>query len=339
MKLLIASHQALTILGGGIRTQVLSLKQELERAGHSVDLFDPWEEYRLEDYDWCYVVAAHIGTVHLARSVKQLGVRLAVSPVFFSRRSATVLRARTSLIQFGRGLTGLISESDLTREVCLLADRVLPNTQAEADLLIQGLGVPAGKVRVVRNGGDERFFAARPDRFVSEQGKKDFVLYVGHVGWGRKNLLTLIRAMKEIDCPLVIIGPVLENDHSRRCQDEARTLKDCLLIPGLEHDSELLASAYAACATFCLPSRYETPGLAALEAALAGAKIVITSRGGTREYFQDWAQYVEPGSINALRQALERSRRQPATGDLRAHIRANFLWRNAAQRLIESLNP
>jgi len=43
----------------------------------------------------------------------------------------------------------------------------------------------------------------------------------------------------------------------------------------------MLASAYAACDVFVLPSMFETPGIAALEAGLAGAKIVITKYGGT----------------------------------------------------------
>ena len=39
-----------------------------------------------------------------------------------------------------------------------------------------------------------------------------------------------------------------------------------------DHDDPLLASAYAAARVFALPSWFETPGLAALEAALAGRR-------------------------------------------------------------------
>ena len=41
----------------------------------------------------------------------------------------------------------------------------------------------------------------------------------------------------------------------------------------MEHRDPLLALAYSACSVFALPSTLETPGLAALEAAAAGAPL------------------------------------------------------------------
>ena len=67
----------------------------------------------------------------------------------------------------------------------------------------------------------------------------------------------------------------------------------------------LLASAYAACDVFVLPSQFETPGIAALEAGLAGAKIVITPVGGTkRSYFGNNAIYVEPTSTENIAEGI-----------------------------------
>ena len=62
----------------------------------------------------------------------------------------------------------------------------------------------------------------------------------------------------------------------------------------LDHDDPLLASAYAAARVFALPSWFETPGLAALEAALAGCAVVITPYGSTREYFGGLVAYARP---------------------------------------------
>ncbi len=62
----------------------------------------------------------------------------------------------------------------------------------------------------------------------------------------------------------------------------------------LDHHDPLLASAYAAARVFALPSWFETPGLAALEAALAGCAVVITPYGSTREYFGDLVEYARP---------------------------------------------
>ena len=80
-----------------------------------------------------------------------------------------------------------------------------------------------------------------------------------------------------------------------------------MLIGSLDNQSEMLASAYAASDTFVLPSQFETPGISALEAALAGAKIVITPYGGTKEYFKNMAEYVDSGSSEAIKAGIEKS--------------------------------
>ncbi|MFB0510011.1 MAG: glycosyltransferase, partial [bacterium] len=100
-------------------------------------------------------------------------------------------------------------------------------------------------------------------------------------------------------------------------------------------NSEMLASAYAACDVFVLPSFYETPGLAALEAGLAGAKIVITKYGGTDEYFGDYAEYIDPKKVQSIYQGLVRALAKKKDRILAEHIRTNFLWEKSAKKLIE----
>jgi glycosyltransferase involved in cell wall biosynthesis len=103
-----------------------------------------------------------------------------------------------------------------------------------------------------------------------------------------------------------------------------------MLIDGLENDSPMLASAYAACDTFVLPSLFETPGIAALEAGLAGAKVVITPHGGTTEYFGDDAVYVDPVSIASIRDGIRAALARPRGEQLRTRIRARYLWSHVA---------
>ena len=103
---------------------------------------------------------------------------------------------------------------------------------------------------------------------------------------------------------------------------------------GIPHDSELLRSAYAACDTFLLASWLETPGLAALEACLAGAKIVITQEGATREYFRNLAAYVNPSNCRDIRSKTLTVYEQPKDDRLREHVRRNFLWDFTASRTL-----
>ena len=95
-----------------------------------------------------------------------------------------------------------------------------------------------------------------------------------------------------------------------------------------------LASAYAAAEVLVLPAYYETPGLAALEAAMAGAKICITRHGGTTEYFGDMADYLEPSDQASIRNALRSALNRSADNRLRDHVRSHYLWSHAGQRLL-----
>ena len=62
-------------------------------------------------------------------------------------------------------------------------------------------------------------------------------------------------------------------------------------------------SAYRACEVFVLPSLLETPGLAALEAAAQGARVVITEVGARANTLGRWPTYVDPASASSLRAA------------------------------------
>ena len=128
---------------------------------------------------------------------------------------------------------------------------------------------------------EKRFLEADPKIFINKYGIKDFILNVGHIGIERKNTLTLIKALSKIDHPAVIIGKIYNTSEGLSCIKEAKKNKNLIIIDGLDHNSKMLESAYAASKVFVLPAKYETPGIAGLEAGLAGSKIVITKYGGT----------------------------------------------------------
>jgi glycosyltransferase involved in cell wall biosynthesis len=335
MKILFGSYSAISVLGGGTKVQMDSLKYHLEKFGHEIEIFNPAKDYNLKQYDLFHLFGAHVGTYHFGRAMHNLKMKMVVTPVFYSRRNPNQLRFLTAFAKSLRHFGGIWTEHLFTSELCNMATIVTPNTQKEADLLIKGLGVSKDKIKILPNGVEERFYHTQPEAFINQYKRKDFILYVGHIGWGRKNLLNLIKALEHIDHPAVFIGPILDTDYARICLAEAKKNKNILVIPGLPSDSELLASAYAACDVFVLPSFYETPGLTALEAGLAGAKIVITKYGGTNEYFGNFAEYIEPRNVQSIYQGIVKALNKKKDSVLAEHIRANFLWEKSAQRLVE----
>jgi glycosyltransferase involved in cell wall biosynthesis len=326
-------------LSGGPRTQILNLRTALEKLGAQVSLFDSWAQVDKEQIDLFHLFAANVGTYHLALQARNQGLKLVISPIFFTRHSVTMLSILSLLERaVGRIKKGVWSEHLFASEICQWAELVIPNTKMEAHYLSRGLGVPLGKIIVVPNGVEARFAYAKPDLFVEKYQVRDFILNVGHIGPPRKNVLNLIRALATIDRPAVIIGQVTRTPYADACLAEARKNKNITIIPGLSNDTPLLASAYAACDIFALPSWYETPGIAALEAAVAGAKIVITPYGGTKEYFEDHAEYVEPRSVESIRRGILRSLDKKKDRVLATHIMNNFLWDTIALKTLQAYN-
>lgn len=335
MKVCLATYQSVMLLQGGPRTQILQTKQGLEKLGVEVSLFESWEEFPRGTFDLVHLFGANIGSYHLAREIHKLGVPMVVSPIFFSRHSPTFLRAAMlgSRVLRRTG-PGLWTDYGIASEICSWARGVLPNTEREKELLRKGLGVSAEKMWVVPNGVERRFCEATKTKFKEQYGLENFVLNVGHIGPARKNVLRLLQALEKVNVPAVIIGRIEENDYGRRCREAAQRNPRVLLLDALAHDSEMLASAYAACDVFALPSQFETPGIAALEAGLAGAKIVITRHGGTREYFLDHAEYVEPTSWELIHHGITTALNKPKQSALKNHILAEYLWERVADRTL-----
>ena len=335
MKVLFGSFSAITVLGGGVEVQMRALAGELGKRGIEVEFFDPWKRYDLKEYAFFHLFGSHVGTYHLGRSVHGLGMRLIVTPVFYSRRSPARVAATIAVAGKVRKRGGFWTEHMFCKELCDMAELVLPDTEDEMEMLAKGFGVPPQKMMELPNGVEERFADAKPDLFVREQGLKDFLLYVGHIGPARKNVYPMLKAAKSLGVPTVLIGPVSDTGYARQCMKLIQDTPTITVVPGVEPESPLLESAYAACDTFVLPSLYETPGLAALEAGLAGAKVCITRHGGTREYFAEHATYLEPSSEESIHNAIKQALARKKDTALRDRIREKYLWSCAGETLAQ----
>ena len=333
VKVTLASYHTAILRHGGPQTQILQTKRYLEERGVDVELFNPWAERATAlDSDLFHLYASNFGTYDLARYLNAHLVRFVSSPIFYTRRSPRTIRFVSAVEKVIRKTGGFWSDYGFSRDICHWSKMVLPNTASEASLITQGLGIPVSKTEVVPNGVEERFEHGDPDLFVKKYGINDFILNVGHIGVERKNTLALIRALRKIDHPAVIIGRVYPSEEGNLCLMEAEADKNLTLIQGIDHDSEMLASAYAACSVFALPAKYETPGIAALEAGLAGAQVVITPHGGTKDYFEDMATYVDPYSIPSIERGIRSALDTGRDSRLQEHVRKNFLWQNVAER-------
>ena len=337
MKVCIVAQQTVGMVGGGPLVQLRETAEGLSALGIEVEYFDQWKGIDREDIDLVHLFNASLSTYDTARRLVHFGIPYVVSPIFFSNRSPAAIRlARKGARLVGKGIGVVRTDYEYTAEICRGAELVLPNTTDEADLIAEGMEIAREKIRVVPNGVDTSFAEATPDLFVEKYGLRDFVLNVGHIGSGRKNVLRLMEAMRGVDRDLVVIGKVHQGGYAEACLEEAASNERIHVIEGLPNDSPLLASAYAACKVFALPSIFETPGIAALEAAVAGASIVITPVGGTRDYFRDDAHYVDPNSIEAIRAGIVAALAEPTPPGLAKRIAEEYAWSRIAEQTAEA---
>ena len=301
---------------GGGEVQLLKYEEHLTALGVRVERYDPWNpKPQLDATDIVHHFSVQGGSWRLCAHVKEARrLPLVISPIVWIDKPEKY---------------GMAEIGHLLR----LADHILPNSQAECDQLAGLFGIHPARFSPIVNGVDENFFArVNPAYFRERFGiHEPFVLCMGNIE-ERKNQLRLIEALAGTGLPLVLAGQDREAEYAARCR--ALAGENVHFIGTLEHGSDLQRSAYAAAEVLVLPSTLETPGLAALEAAAAGTKLALTQEGCTREYFGAFAEYLDPYSIESIRQAVLQAVEKPGTPELPALIRERYTWRRAAEQLL-----
>ena len=333
MKVGYVAPMSIAAVSGGMRTQAVQTVSHIKAFGVEGHFVSPWDDINELELDLVHVFGASIENIGIVNQVKALGLPLALSPVFFSNRSASTIRKALKIEQLNASfLKGLRTDFGIKSELCNKADIVLPNTSDEALLITNGLSVPEKKVKVVPNGVEYRFADATSDLFVNRYGIEGFVLFAGQAGAPRKNVIKLLQIAPKLPEQVVIIGSLYEDEYGDKCRSLAKKADNVTLIETLDHESDMLASAYAACKVFVLPSQFETPGIAAMEAALNHANIVITERGGTKDYFDGFAEFINPDSSSSLLNGIQKALKKGKSAELKEHILQNFTWKQVAEQ-------
>jgi glycosyltransferase involved in cell wall biosynthesis len=258
----------------------------LRALGKDVALYDQWTT-RLSDFNIVHYFSVFGGSTVFCGFVKNhKKLPLVVSPILWPKGDTS----------------GYPMEE--IRRLLQMADRILPNSKAEKELLSEVFQVPLEKFDVVYNGIDPIFFSDdQPEPQLFREHFKitgPFVLNIGNIET-RKNQIRLAEACARLGAPLILIGHVRSDAYLAEVLSTSSKAK---YLGPMDHHSPLLRSALRACTVFALPSLLETPGLAALEAFALGAPLLVTTEGPTREYFGEHASYVNPQEAEDIFQKL-----------------------------------
>ena len=301
---------------GGGEIQLRKYAEYLPAHGVDVRLHDPWQA-DIDGAEIFHFFSCIGGSVHFCNYIRERGLPLVIS-------SSLWITPETSAKY----------PVDEIRTQLSLADVIVTNSETESDLQARVLGIGRDRFVAVMNGFDPRF-ADPPEAglFRTAFGiEGPFVLNVGNIE-PRKNQLGLVRALAGHPLPLVLIGHRRDEAYSAAVLAEGgRRVRH---LGALDHADPRLASALAACSVFALPSTLETPGLAALEASVAGAPLVVTSEGSTRDYFGVHAHYVDHRDPADIRRGIDAALAAPRNPVLKAHVADRFSWPVVTRQLVK----
>lgn len=316
----------------GVAEQARQQAAALERLGHCVIRLDPWQWQCEEELDVLqfYVGGLEHAHVTLERQLTKPGL-LVFAPIIDSNQPFWAYRLAAEV---GARLPRFFNVPGTFRQQALGSDVVICRSQHERERVVRGLGIPDAKVATVLNGchAPQAVNSANVSAVKRAFGLPDeFILHVSAFTQERKNVIRLARATAELQLPLVIAGratpgPVLDE------LDVITRQHPCMHVLGLV-DAVTKEALYSLCKVFCLPSSHEGTGLAALEACVHGAALVITKNGGTRDYFLDHAEYVDPFELADIKAAILRAWHKPRSDTLQRHIVRNLSWDQSARSL------
>jgi glycosyltransferase involved in cell wall biosynthesis len=343
---------AFNILGfqkrGGGETQLLETVKYIKNHGFEAHLFNPF--LKLEKYNLLHIFGIAHHLLDIAWYWKRnIGRPLVITPLwwvfeeYYAKTGKIALALRDKTFRYLRKFPYLYKVQEYLdirldlRELLLdKGDVLIATSIMERELLSKHFNIPIERIRVVYNGVSTRFYEANPEIFVKKYGLKDFVLCVAGI-YPKKNQLALLKALeKRREIPVVFIGPISDKVYYYKLLKIGQRRGNVFFLGQIPHDNPLLPSAYAAAKVFVLPSWFDAPGLVALEAALAGSRVVITNRGPMKEYFDDLVLYIDPRNVKDIEEKVVYAYYSNVdTSKLRKHILENFTWDKVLRPLID----
>jgi glycosyltransferase involved in cell wall biosynthesis len=218
---------------------------------------------------------------------------------------------------------------------------VLADSEFTRDDVVERLGVPPEKVRVIHLAVPEGLAAPAPEAVAAFRAARglpaNYVLYVG-ARKRHKNLELLLRAwgaMGEADRPpLVLSGVAWEPDDPHARLAASLGVAKHLCFAGAAGDDDALAALYAGATLYAHPALCEGFGLPPLEAMACGTPVLSSDAGSLAEVLGDGAELLPPVGPERWAEALTRLMRDTAArADLvrRGHARvAGYSWARTA---------
>ena len=234
----------------------------------------------------------------------------------------------------------------------LKSARILTDSESSKKDVAKYAHINSSKIDVALLAAGEEFTVRANGKWKMEIQNKynlpeKFVLYVGDVTWN-KNLPRLVKAITEINIPLIMVGKALVEENFDKnnpwnqdlleTQRLASSNKNIIRL-GFVPTSDLV-SVYNLATVFAMPSIYEGFGLPILEAMQSGCPVVTTKSGSLSEVAGESTLYVDANDINSIAEGInevfESPQLQTQLSEKGLEQVKKFSWEKTAEKTIET---
>lgn len=201
------------------------------------------------------------------------------------------------------------------RKAANSADKIIAISEQTKRDIIQFLKVPESKIEVIYQGCHKAFKEQQSEEFIQKTKEKyslpeKFILNVGTIE-ERKNLLNVVKALKDTNIPLVVVGK--KTKYFRKVEQFVQQHKISVqFLEGVSMDE--LAAIYKLADIFVYPSFFEGFGIPVIEALFSKTVVITSNTSCLPEAGGPDSVYVDPE--NHL--------------DIQSKIK--FLWDNESER-------
>lgn len=195
------------------------------------------------------------------------------------------------------------------------ADKIIAISEQTKKDIIQFLKVPESKIEVIYQGCHHAFKENQSEEFIQKTKEKfklpeRFILNVGTIE-ERKNLLNVVKALKDTQIPLVVVGK--KTKYFNKVESFVKQNKiDAHFLEGVSMDE--LAVIYKLADIFIYPSFFEGFGIPVIEALFSKTVTITTNTSCLPEAGGPDSVYIDPKNHLDIQSKLK------------------FLWDNNSER-------
>lgn len=314
---------AVVSASNGVKSQIFTWKEGLEKKGHSITLISSWENNDWKSFDIIHLFTFNELMADYVRVLAFLNGNIVVSPILDTIYSINTIKFMS---RWGSSKFKLSNRFHSFRKVLPIIKQVYVRSKFEMNYMVDSFGYKENQVMLVPLAYGEK----RKEESLLQ--KESFCFHLSFLADDRKNVERMIQAAEKYNFSLKLAGKLRNKNEEYKLKKWLEGTKNVEYLGFLSEEEKV--RMYQKAKVFALPSINEGVGIVALEAATYGCDIVITNIGGPKEYYGNLAKQVDPYSIDDIgkniKSFLDGDTFQP---QLKEHIQSLYNTESVIERL------